>query len=163
MITKELINDTTVSVFQKEKYLIQLFLFCLFLAIINGYFFNWINDNYVHYVNTTENGLKDFSYWEKFSIAVIIGPICETGILQYTPNKILEKLKVKSEVLKILLPSVLFGLCHFYSLIYVVMTFFSALVLNAFYIKSKSRSSWYFILTALLHSLYNLYGYLFVK
>jgi hypothetical protein len=163
MIIKEFLSNSKLITLEKESYLIRLFIWCLFLAILNGYFFNWINDNYVHFEHRSENGLEDFSDLEKFFISVVFAPILETVILQYYPIKILEKLNLKSEFFKIVLPSLLFGLCHFYSLIYVVMTFFSALILNTFYLKSRSRSSWYFVLTALLHAMYNLYGRIFVN
>jgi hypothetical protein len=65
----------------------------LIVAILNGYLFNWINDTYFNYSNESENGLKNFSGLGKFVIVVILAPILETLIFQFTPNEILEKLK----------------------------------------------------------------------
>lgn len=134
----------------------------LIVAILNGYFFNWINDTYFNYSNETENGLKTFSGLGRFGIVVILAPILETLIFQFTPNEILEKLKVRSYFLKITIPSLLFSLVHFYHPIYIVMTFIAGILLNKYYIDTKNETRLFFILTVLLHSTYNLYGYLFV-
>lgn len=134
----------------------------LIVAILNGYFFNWINDTYFNYSNESENGLKDFSGLGKFGIVVILAPILETLIFQFTPNEILEKLKVRSYFLKITIPSLLFSFAHFYHPIYIVMTFIAGILLNKYYIDTKNETRLFFILTVLLHSAYNLYGYLFV-
>lgn len=146
----------------KKYYNILFFIFYLFLTILNGYIFNWINDTYFNYTNKSENGLKDFTKIEKFSIIVIFAPVIETLIFQYIPNKILEKLKIKKKALNIVIPSLLFSLVHYYSPIYIVMTFISGVLLNKFYIECKTKTNIYILLTILLHSMYNLYGYLFV-
>ncbi|SHM74305.1 hypothetical protein [Flavobacterium saccharophilum] len=75
-------------------FLVCMFSIILFLALLNGYFFNWINDIFFNYNNNSENGLKDFSIIEKFIIIIIVGPIIETLIFQYLPNEALEKLKI---------------------------------------------------------------------
>ncbi|MCV9932284.1 CPBP family intramembrane metalloprotease [Flavobacterium sp. LS1R47] len=134
----------------------------LIVAILNGYLFNWINDTYFNYSNESENGLKNFSGLGKFVIVVILAPILETLIFQFTPNEILEKLKVRSYFLKITIPSLLFSLAHFYHPIYIVMSFIAGIILNKYYIDTKNETRLFFILTVLLHSAYNLYGYLFV-
>lgn len=146
----------------KAFFLVCMFSIILFLAILNGYFFNWINDTFFNYNNNFENGLKDFSIIEKFIIIIIVGPIIETLIFQYLPNEALEKLKVINKKILIIMPSILFAACHYYKPIYIVMTFFSGILLNTFYIKCKTQTNLYFVLTVLLHSMYNLYGYLFV-
>lgn len=158
-----LLKMNMVSIFNKKYYLVQIFACCLFLTILNGYFFNWLNNNFFDFTNTTENGLKDFSNNEKFVLIVIIGPLVETALFQYLPIKILEKIGVKNNWIKIIASSILFALLHFYNPIYIAMTFISGFLLNKFYLESRTKSNFYFVLTALLHSMYNLYGYFFAK
>lgn len=162
MINKFITNNSILLI-TKKNYLPLFFIFFLFLTILNGYFFNWLNNNFFDFTNTTENGLKDFSNNEKFVLIVLIGPLVETAIFQYLPIKILEKLGIKNNLIKIIASSFLFALLHFYNPIYIVMTFISGLLLNKFYLESRTKSNFYFFLTALLHSMYNLYGCLFVK
>jgi hypothetical protein len=134
----------------------------LIVAILNGYFFNWINNTYFNYSNESENGLNGFSDIGKFIVIIVLAPVLETLIFQYLPNEVLEKLKIRSYFLKIIIPSFLFSLTHFYHPLYIVMTFIAGILLNKYYIDTKNETRLFFILTVLLHSVYNLYGYLFV-
>ncbi|MDR7209341.1 CPBP family intramembrane glutamic endopeptidase [Flavobacterium piscis] len=162
-MTNKILNNSNILIFIKKYYLSLLFIFYLFLTVLNGYFFNWVNNTFFNFTNETENGLRDFSYNEKFMLIVIIAPLVETVIFQYLPIRILEKLRLENNWVKIILTSLLFSLFHFYNPIYVAMTFVSGMLLNKFYLESRAKSKFYFVLTALLHSMYNLYGYLFVK
>lgn len=141
--------------------IIRLFLICLLIMIINGYFFNYLNDNYFHYVQDVS--IEDLPRFAQFFLAIIIGPLIETALVQVIPNKILRSLKISNLVILILIPSILFAAAHTYHNLYVAMTFFSGMVLNYFYIESQKMSKYPFLLTALLHALYNLYGFLFVS
>ena len=162
-MTNKILNNSNILVFIKKKYLSLLFIFYLLLTILNGYFFNWVNNTFFNFTNETENGLRDFSRNEKFMLIVIMAPLVETVIFQYLPIRILEKLRLENNWVKIILTSFLFSLFHFYNPIYVAMTFVSGMLLNKFYLECRTKSSLYILLTALLHSMYNLYGYLFVK
>jgi membrane protease YdiL (CAAX protease family) len=142
--------------------LIMKFFSYLALAILNGYFFEWINAVYFNYSNQHQNGLDSFSAIGRFFLIIILAPIVETLIFQYIPNEIMENSKVKSYFLKIIIPSFLFSLVHIYHPIYIVMTFIAGVLLNKFYIDTKKQTRLFFSLTILLHAMYNLYGYLFV-
>lgn len=141
--------------------IIHLFLICLLIKIINGYFFIYLNDNYFHYVQDVS--IDNLPRFAQFFIAIIIAPLIETLILQVIPNKTLRLLKISNLVILILIPSILFAAAHTYHNLYVAMAFFSGIVLNYFYIESQKISKHPFLLTALLHALYNLYGFLFVS
>ncbi len=93
---------------------------------------------------------------------VVLAPIIETVIFQYIPNEILEGSNLESYFLKIIIPSLLFSLAHIYHPIYMLMTFIAGIMLNKFYIDTKRQTRLFFILTILLHAMYNLYGYLFI-
>ena len=152
----------------KKNYALQrigiLTLVSLAIAIINGYFFNYINNKYFHF-SSSGNNLNDFSFTSQFIIIILFAPLIETALLQFIPNEILKYLKIYQPFLLVLIPSLLFSMLHYYNWIYVVMTFGGGLILNYYYIKAQNitKNIFYsFLLTALLHSLYNLYGFLFV-
>jgi uncharacterized protein len=153
-------NDCTITMNKPTK-IVSVFVLCLSASILNGYVFNYINDHYIHYPGT-DNGLGKFSTIRKFFIAVLVGPLIETALLNLLPNSIFTKLKITNEYILIIIPSVLFGLCHCYHPLYVAMTFIAGLLYNWYYVYSK-KNGWYaYWLVALLHAAYNLYGFLFV-
>lgn len=137
----------------------------LILIIINGYIFNFINDTFFQIQDSNE-AFSQYSGKEVFFISIIFAPIVETIIFQYLAFYFLNNiLKIKNNVIIIFIMSLLFGIAHHYNWIYVVMTFFSGAILNycfVFFNKEKGLRFSFFI-TILLHSLYNLYGFLFVE
>jgi uncharacterized protein len=139
--------------------LIKQFILLLVLAILNAYFFNWINEAFFH-LQTGE--FEKMPRSELFFFTVIIAPAAETLLVQYLPNRILEKLKVENLFLLIVIPSIIFSLGHLYFWLYAVMTFFSGLILNYYFLWLKKRSEYYLYITMLFHATYNLYGFLFV-
>jgi len=139
--------------------LIKQFIILLVLAILNAYFFNWINDNFFH---LETHAFDKIQRGELLLLTVIIGPVAETLLLQYLPNRILIKLKLENPFLLIVIPSVIFSLGHLYFWLYAVMAFFSGLILNYFFVWLKSRSQHYLYITMLFHAVYNLYGFLFM-
>lgn len=141
----------------------RLFLFtilCLTAAILNGYFFNWLNNTFLHY-NITKS-TDEYAKIEKAVLMLIISPIVETLLFQYLPNVILLKLKIFNKYLLIIIPSIIFGLSHSYHFLYVIMTFCGGLILNYYYFEMKIKTKYYYWATVLVHSLYNLYGLLFI-
>jgi len=139
------------------------FFLCLATAILNGYFFDWLNDSFFHY-SSDENGLQEFSGTAQFFIIVIIAPIVETALFNWTPNFLLSGWSVKNTALLILIPSLVFAACHLYHPLYSVMAFAGGLIMNAYFLYNKKthKPAVAFLLVAILHGAYNLYGYLFV-
>ncbi len=135
-------------------------LMCLAIAITNGYFFDFLNDKFFHLSNTG-NDINKMSRNEQFLIAVIIAPLIETLVAQFMLVETLRQ-KITNQKLLILLSSLFFAFMHYYSWLYIVVTFFGGLILNYYYLEIQKISKYSFFLTALLHSLYNLYGFLFV-
>ncbi|RVU90935.1 CPBP family intramembrane metalloprotease [Flavobacterium columnare] len=141
------------------------FRFFLFLtiAILNGYIFNFLIKIFeLKNLNNSGNDLENFSKFSKFLIIVIVAPFIETLIFQYLPLKVLERFKIENRFLLIIIPSLIFSLIHPYHYIYILMTFFGGIILNSYYQISKNNNKYYFFLTTLLHSMYNLFGFLFV-
>ncbi|WP_353954761.1 CPBP family intramembrane glutamic endopeptidase [uncultured Chryseobacterium sp.] len=133
------------------------------LALLNGYFFNYLNDAYFHF-NVHQNKYANISEGELNFIAIFIAPFVETFLFQYLPYLILTKwIRLHNNLLCIVIMSVIFASMHSYNWLYIVMTFFGGIILNnlyAYYYKHARTYS--FILTVLFHSLFNLYGYLFI-
>lgn len=147
-----------------KKQILVLTIVCFLLNIANGYLFNYINDNYFH-LSDDENPLFELPKIMQLILGIIIAPIIETVLCQVLPFAALNALKVVNKKIFILIPSVLFALMHTYHWLYVAMAFFIGLVLNYYYYKIQTYSEYAeysFALTALLHALHNLYGFLFI-
>ena len=145
------------------KRLIIFFLISFVLAVLNGYFFNYINDTYFHF-DVNYNKSQNISKNELNFIAIFIAPFLETFLFQYLPYLILSKwIRLSNKVFCIIIMSAIFASMHYYHWLYIVMTFFGGIILNNLYIYyNKHAHSYSFILTALFHSLFNLYGFLFI-
>ncbi|MCC6289168.1 MAG: CPBP family intramembrane metalloprotease [Chitinophagaceae bacterium] len=134
---------------------------CLIASIFNGYLFNWLNNNFFHY--SINKSIDHFGKPEKSILALLISPIIETLLFQYIPNLILLKMKISNKYLLIIIPSIFFGLSHTYHFLYAIMAFCGGMILNYYYLEMKRKTRYYYWATALIHSLYNLYGLLFIK
>lgn len=139
--------------------LVRLFLIYFTLAIINGYLFNFLANNSESEVDYGFEGMNPII---KFLAIVVIAPVLETYLINYYPIKILERWKVHNRILLIIIPSIIFSLFHYYNLIYVCMAFFGGLIMNSYYIINRELSDKAIYWLMLLHSMYNLFGYLFV-
>lgn len=144
-----------------DSKLATLFISLFVVALLNGYFFSWLNDSFFH-SETSDIEMAGFSNSGKFTMIVIIAPFMETYVFQYLPNVILQKMKITNNIFLIILPSLLFGCAHFYSWIYAAMAFFGGIYINLLYVYAKARSNHYFLVVTGFHALYNLYGFLFV-
>ena len=145
-----------------NKKIIRYFSVFYMLAIANGYLFNYLISNYSKVVINKEqfNGLNPLS---QFFIIIFISPIIETIIFQVLPNIILDKIGIRQNLLLVLLPSILFGFVHFYTILYFIMGLIAGILLNTLYIISKSNSRFPIFIVTIFHLLYNLWGYVFIK
>ena len=148
--------------FKKDFSIHFLFGSLFIIAILNGYFFNWINNSFFHF-KSNGNELKEFNAIERFAIIVIITPIVETYLFQYLPNIVMTKFKISNKVLLILIPSIIFGCIHYYFWLYAAMAFIGGILINLLYVNIKIKSRYYFLIVSLFHSLYNMYGFLFIN
>ncbi|TAG30379.1 MAG: CPBP family intramembrane metalloprotease [Sphingobacteriia bacterium] len=140
----------------------HLFVLCLIAAITNGYVFNYLNVKYFHY-SSNENGLSEYSKNWKIIMIIIVVPIVETLVFNIIPNKVLKKFGVESTFILVIIPSIFFSIFHFYHPIYGMMALFGGIIMNYYFLHSHNNLKTAFLLAALLHSSYNLYGYLFVN
>ena len=157
----ETLSLIELSMTDKVKKITLLTAVCLALAILNGYFFNFINDKFFHFTSD-ENGLAHLPIEAKLAIIVFLAPIIETVIFQFIPIEILKNTKLRNPVFLILIPSLIFAGAHWYHFIYIIMAFVGGIILNYYYVETQKISKYSFLLVVLLHSLYNLYGFIFV-
>ncbi|WP_114819288.1 type II CAAX prenyl endopeptidase Rce1 family protein [Chryseobacterium sp. KLBC 52] len=145
------------------KKLLLFFIISFSLALLNGYIFNFINDTYFHF-DINQNRHNNISKEELNFIAIFIAPVLETFLFQYIPYLVLCKwMRIKNRILCIIIMSIIFASMHYYNGLYIVMTFFGGIILNNLYIYYNKHAHQYsFILTALFHGLFNLYGFLFI-
>lgn len=146
----------------EDKKLVQLFFLTILFKIINAYVFTYINNSFFKLENRIFEGLSEK---EMFFIAVVLAPITETLIFQLSLYKFLINTRIKNQSVIIILMSITFSLFHWYHWLYVLAIFVGGLFLNYFYIyvlKNKNELI-AVLLTILLHSSYNLFGFLFVE
>lgn len=88
-------------------------------------------------------------------LIVVAGPIIETFLFQMAPIILLQKLTSLPKSLIIVISAVIFGATHYYSVSYIVITFFIGLTYAYSYVVFQRRSGLAFWVTASVHSLHN--------
>jgi membrane protease YdiL (CAAX protease family) len=140
--------------------LLKVFLLCFALSLINGYLFGYIHDHF--FPSLAGNPIDKESLLEQFFVAGIVAPLLETWIFQHIANKALVKAGVRNFYVLLIVPALLFGLSHYYNLLYIIAMFFGGAIMNYLYLYCKANGYKAFWWVVLLHSLYNLFGILFV-
>ena len=145
------------------KKTVTIFIISFALALLNGYFFNYINDNYLHF-NVNYYKHQNITKNELHFIAIFVAPFIETLVFQYFLYLVLTKwIGIKNKYFCIIIMSIIFASMHYYNWLYIVMTFFGGIILNNLYIYyNKHVHTYSFILTVLFHALFNLFGFLFI-
>ncbi|MGM0410154.1 MAG: CPBP family glutamic-type intramembrane protease [Bacillota bacterium] len=104
--------------------------------------------------------LISLSYIEFFELVFIV-PILETFIFQLVIIRLLSKIKMIRDKKKIIIfiSAFLFGIQHFYSLIYIIITFIIGILLAYSFIiyENKNKSSYWTV--TFIHSLRNLVNF----
>lgn len=139
--------------------LYQVFLICLLLSILNSFLFNLIA-YLVPFLNIGDNPINKESIWVQLILGCIVAPLLETWLFVAVPNKILIRLGVKNSYYLIIIPSLLFGASHYYSVLYVAAMIVAGLIMNFLYVYCKQfkNSKQAFLYVVLLHALYNLFS-----
>ncbi len=97
---------------------------------------------------------------EAFLMAVIVAPILETYLIQYSiigfivkryPSKLLEACLISATI---------FGLLHYYSIEYMAKTFISGVVYGILFLVSIEKKIYPLLPVAISHSIYNFLGFL---
>lgn len=109
------------------------------------------------------SSLDEYPIFFKIIILILIAPLLETAIFNVLPIKLLQFL-FKNKLIIILSASIVFSLIHYYSWVYMLMTYIGGVGLNMFYILTEEKKGGFasFGWTALLHSSYNLIGFILI-
>lgn len=104
-------------------------------------------------------GPKFDNTFDHFFLPVIVAPLVETFIFQYAiQDFILRKIK-NAYFFACLISSTLFGLSHYYSPEYILVTFLSGILFSTLYLVSIKKNYIAFISVAIAHSIYNFIGF----
>lgn len=135
-----------------------LFLTVLLFQIILAFVLNFLD------IDFGENPMKDKSAENIFFLVVIVAPIFETLLFNVLPIKAIQFF-IKNKLVIVLLSSLGFASIHTYSIVYLIMTYFGAIGLNTFYLVIEEKKGFLNAigLTVLLHSIYNLFGFLLIE
>lgn len=138
----------------------QLFLICLLLSLFNSLLFSLIAYIFFPTLNLGDNPIDKLSIWEQFFLGCIVAPLLETWVFMVLPNKLLIKIGVKNINLLIIIPALLFGVSHYYNLLYIAAMIVAGLIMNFLYVYCKQfkSSSEAFLYVVLLHTLYNIFS-----
>lgn len=141
--------------------LLKEFLIYYVISTTNILIFNFIASSL-----EIKSGFKEVSddLLEKFIIIVLFVPIIETLILNYLPQKIIKKFTTNNWLI-ISICSLIFGIMHFYSLIYFIYGIVAGIILNNYYLQTniKAGERKAFWLTSFLHSIHNLTGFIYLE
>lgn len=102
--------------------------------------------------------LKGENIFVVIFVMAILTPIIETYINQSLPYTLLMKIKYLNgrKYLILLISALFFGICHFYSLFYIIYAFFLGITLMYAYMIRISVDKKTYYLIAISHSLFNL-------
>jgi membrane protease YdiL (CAAX protease family) len=134
---------------------------CLLASIINGYIFNYLEAIYEPIVDDVFTR-ADGPMFMLFA-ACIVAPFVETYLTQVLPFQLFQKLGITNFFVLLFIPALLFGLLHGTNPLMLLNKTIGGLILNYLYLNLKLRSKNAYIYVVVLHSLYNLYGFLLVS
>jgi len=133
---------------------VKLHIFLQITFFITAIIFTYISVKIWDY-QLIENEFKKMGQIKFFFVAVILAPLFETFVFTYLPFKLLSK-KIKLEYV-IFIASFLFGIQHFYSVVYIIFGIIAGFILNIYYsYLLKYNNKYAFLLVVLLHSVANL-------
>jgi|LakMenE18May11ns_1017448.scaffolds.fasta_scaffold9717405_3 hypothetical protein len=141
-----------------KKPLIKTFFITSFIVILLNIIISFIFDKIttIFDLEFKSDSLTFESKKEEFILVVIIAPILETLLFQYIPYFYLKKYNA---IYTILISSILFGLSHAYSIIYIIYGLtVGMLFISAFFysIKKYLHPFW---LVVFCHFIYNLFAF----
>ena len=141
-----------------KKILIKSFFLTSLIVILLNIIISFIFDKIttIYDLEFKSDSLTFESKKEEFILVVVIAPILETFLFQYLPYLYLKKYNT---IYTIILSSILFGLSHSYSIIYIIYGLtVGMLFISAFFysIKKYLQPFW---LVAFCHFIYNLFAF----
>ena len=135
------------------------FVICQLLLVLLAMF----NDLIIN--TSSQDGIQDFdSFQEKIILVLFVAPVFETLIFNLLLNEVFLKF-IGNTFYCILFSSFFFSLVHYYSLTYIIFTFFAGLVFNGLYFWVRQYKGYKIAVLCvfLLHLNHNLIGLLLGK
>jgi len=140
--------------FSNKKLFIWLWFFIIIITLTISKLMEYIDIDFgVESMDIEKEGMV-----KMIGYGVIIGPVIETFIFTFLPYKLLSRI-IKNDTLIIIIASLLFGISHFYSLMYIIYGVILGLILNTYYVyllKKNNNTLTAFGLVTLLHASTNL-------
>lgn len=141
-----------------EKTIIKSFFITSFIVILLNIIISLIFDKIttIYDLEFKSDSLTFESKKEEFILVVIIAPILETLLFQYLPYFYLKKY---SAIYTIIISSILFGLSHAYSIIYIIYGLTVGILFICAFFYSIKKYLQPFWLVAFCHFIYNLFAF----
>ena len=149
--------------FQLEKFLERGSLYKVFFsATLIKILLTWILSAIISIYDETllSNPIDNESSLFVFCVTILVAPLIETFLFQYSVFAIGDKYKAHTN-LSIAVSTLLFGLAHHYNMVYVFATLLSGLFYAYLFAKIKRRESGFMacLIVALIHACNNLFGW----
>ncbi|MEP7238077.1 MAG: CPBP family intramembrane glutamic endopeptidase [Ferruginibacter sp.] len=139
---------------------IVLFIMALIIIEIMSGAIIYLMESYTGKEININNDFNRHSMFYKFIVGCIVGPVIETYIFQLVPYNYLRNKNVKTPFI-ILFSSLLFSFVHYYSIPYIITTFFIGILLISAYAYWQGTKPNKFIIVCLIHSFHNILVLLF--
>ncbi|WP_113651509.1 CPBP family intramembrane glutamic endopeptidase [Pedobacter namyangjuensis] len=133
--------------------------FWIFFSIY--FFFQLLTTIVANYINPdlTSTTIDFDSLAEEFIIVVVVAPILETIIFQYIVIETLTRFKIMP-IICVFISGILFGMAHWYNLIYVVVLTIVGFIFAYYYLALRHQNPVNkLVLVTLLHALSNLIAF----
>lgn len=145
------------------EYLKRISIYLLFLYVLTINLIIVITLNLLN-IDFGNLQLGEVSLLSLFVLVVFIAPLFETFLFNFLPIKTVQYF-TKNKYVIVFLASIIFSLIHTYSFVYMIMTYIGGLGLNTFYLVTEGKKGKLKALglTTLLHSVYNLIGFLLIE
>jgi len=134
-------------VFKSVVLILLLKIISAILLFIFAILFNWETEY--------ESNLTNLSYFTSLVTVTLIVPVLETFIFQFIVVRVCKIYNIKKNIV-ILISASLFGLSHYYNLIYVLQAAVIGYFLTYFYIQLLDDNKPAFRLVCLIHGFVNL-------
>ncbi len=131
------------------------------LKLIVGFFFLEILSSFIFgklFPYGASNGFKFDSVLEEIIAVVFVAPLVETYLIQYLIITTILKYSRQNTLLALFISALVFGLSHYYSIPYIVKTFFAGISFGTLFLSQKPNYNRAFIYVLITHASYNLFA-----
>lgn len=104
------------------------------------------------------NVFKFDSILEEIVAVVFFGPLIETYLVQYLIITTILKYSKQNTLLALFISALVFGLSHYYSVPYIIKTFFAGLTFGTLFLSQRPNFNKAFIYVLITHASYNLFA-----